>query len=79
MYRNPAEYEDIVNAIIEIYLDYDSRDFPLDEKDICRRLGVALVPYSECPEEARTFQGAARRAEFFRLTHFRMTYKKGTV
>ena len=65
MYRNPAEYEDIVNAIIEIYLDYDIRDFPLDEKDICRRLGVALVPYSECPEEARTLLEKKSRHGFF--------------
>ena len=142
MYRSSDTYEDIVKVIIEIYLDYDIKDFPIDEKVVCRRLGVALVPYSECPEEARallekkskhgffvrgtkknpptiyynaivtaiggkyfrvgevrpdgrigryltldlkdpsipgTFQGAARRAENFRLTHFRMTYKKGTV
>ena len=26
-----------------------------------------------------TFQGKARKAEWLRLTHFRMTYKKGTV
>ena len=31
------------------------------------------------PSIPGTFQGAARRAENFRLTHFRMTYKKGPV
>ncbi len=31
------------------------------------------------PSIPGTFQGAARRAENFRLTHFRMTFKKGTV
>ncbi len=31
------------------------------------------------PSISGAFQGAARRAENFRLTHFRMTYKKGTV
>lgn len=30
------------------------------------------------PSISGTFQGAARRAEWNRLTHFRMTYKKGT-
>ena len=30
------------------------------------------------PSISGTFQGAARRAECNRLTHFRMTYKKGT-
>lgn len=31
------------------------------------------------PSIPGTFQGMARRAERHRLTHFRMTYKKGTV
>lgn len=31
------------------------------------------------PHIPGTFQGKARRDEWFRLTHFRMTYKKGTV
>ncbi len=52
MYRSSDEYEDIVKVIIDIYLDYDIKDFPIDEQDICMRLGVALVPYSECPKEA---------------------------
>ena len=31
------------------------------------------------PSIPGTFQGKARKAEWLRLTHFRMTYKKGTV
>ncbi len=31
------------------------------------------------PSISGAFQGAARRAERHRLTHFRMSYKKGTV
>lgn len=31
------------------------------------------------PRILGTFQGKARRDEWLRLTHFRMTYKKGTV
>ncbi len=31
------------------------------------------------PSIPGSFQGAARRAENFRLTHFRMTFRKGTV
>ncbi len=53
MYRSSVTYEDIVKVIIDIYLDYDIKYFPIDEKEVCRRLGVAMVPYSECPEEAR--------------------------
>lgn len=46
MYRSTEKYEEIVKIIIEIFLDYDIKEFPVDEKDICRKLGVALVPYS---------------------------------
>lgn len=31
------------------------------------------------PSIPGTFQGKARKAEWLRLTHFRMTFKKGTV
>lgn len=53
MYRPTDIYEEITKTIIDIYLDYGIKTFPLDEKDICRRLGVALVPYSECCSEAQ--------------------------
>lgn len=53
MYRPPDIYEGIKKTIIDIYLDYEISAFPLDEKDICRKLGVALVPYTECSLEAR--------------------------
>lgn len=65
MYRSSNTYEDVVKVIIEIYLDYDIKDFPIDEKDICRRLGVALVPYSECPGEARTLLEKKSKHGFF--------------
>ncbi len=43
------------------------------------RIGRYLTLDLKDPSIPGTFQGAARRAENFRLTHFRMTYKKGTV
>ena len=43
------------------------------------RIGRYLTLDLKEPSIPGTFQGAARRAENFRLTHFRMTYKKGTV
>lgn len=51
--RSSKEYDDVVKVIIEIYQDYDIKDFPIDLEEICRRLSVLLVPYSECGEEAR--------------------------
>ena len=47
MYRDDKTYDEIKQVIINIYLDYDIKNFPLDEKEICRKMGVALVPYSE--------------------------------
>ncbi len=43
------------------------------------RIGRYLTLDLKDPSIPGTFQGTARRAENFRLTHFRMTYKKGTV
>ena len=43
------------------------------------RIGRYLTLDLKDPSIPGTFQGKTRRAEFFRLTHFRMSYKKGTV
>jgi hypothetical protein len=43
------------------------------------RIGRYLTLDLKDPSIPGTFQGAARRAENFRLTHFRITHKKGTV
>jgi hypothetical protein len=43
------------------------------------RIGRYLTLDLKDPSIPGSFQGKARRAEFFRLTHFRMTYRKGTV
>ena len=51
--RFSYEYDDVAKVIIQIYLDYDIKDFPIDLHDVCHRLGVTLVPYSKCPAEAK--------------------------
>ena len=43
------------------------------------KIGRYLTLDLKDPSISGAFQGAARRAENFRLTHFRMTFKKGTV
>ena len=50
--RSSVEYEAIVKEIIQIYLDYEIKILPIDLEDICRKMGFALVPYSECEREA---------------------------
>ncbi len=46
MYRDSSEYERIDRLAIDVYLDYGINSFPLDEQEICRKLGISLVPYS---------------------------------
>ena len=43
MYWNSNDYERIVKLIIDIYIDYNITSFPIDEKEICRKLGLKLV------------------------------------
>ena len=47
MYRDDKTYDEIKQEIVDIYLDFDIKNFPIDEKEICRNMGVAFVPYSE--------------------------------
>lgn len=51
MYWNSNDYEKIVKLIIDIYIDYNITSFPIDEKEICRKLGLKLIPYSVYSEE----------------------------
>ena len=46
MYRNGSEYGEMDRLIYSIYMDYHITKFPIDPKDVCRKFGVALVPYS---------------------------------
>ena len=51
MYWNGNDYDKMAKLVIDIYVDYNIRSFPVDEKEICRKLGLKLIPYSEYPEE----------------------------
>lgn len=46
MYRSGSVYDEIDRVIYMIYQDYCIFRFPIDEKEVCRKLGVAIVPYS---------------------------------
>ncbi|MCD7884549.1 MAG: ImmA/IrrE family metallo-endopeptidase [Lachnospiraceae bacterium] len=50
MYWNSSDYERMSKIVIDVYLDYGITSFPVDEKEICRKLGVKLLPYSDFPE-----------------------------
>jgi len=46
MYRSGEIYDEIAKNVIQIYLDYGLKTFPVDEKEVCRKMGVALIGYS---------------------------------
>ncbi len=46
MYRTGEEYDKVDKVINDIYFDYDIKEFPIDETEICQKLGVCLMPYS---------------------------------
>ena len=46
MYWNGNDYDKMAKLVIDIYVDYNIRSFPVDEKEIFRKLGLKLIPYS---------------------------------
>lgn len=53
MYRDGKIYDEIIKTIIQIYIDYEIKSFPIDEKAICRKMGVSLLPYSYFDDRTR--------------------------
>ena len=51
MYWNSSDYDKMAKLAINIYLDYNITDFPVDEKEICKKLGLKLIPYSVYTEK----------------------------
>lgn len=46
MYRNGLEYDKMAKKVIDIYLDYNIKTFPVDVKQVCQKMQIALIPYS---------------------------------
>lgn len=46
MYRSGSSYDEMAKLVIDVYLDYGFNTFPLDVNEVCRKLGISLVPYS---------------------------------
>ena len=65
MYRRGEEYDRLDQLVISIYIDYGLNSFPLDEKDVCRKMGLALVPYSEYTGEDRRILRKKSQYGFF--------------
>lgn len=51
MYWKSEDYKQMAKLAIEIYLDYEITSFPIDEKELCQKMGILLLPYTEFPKE----------------------------
>ena len=47
MYWSGNDYDKTAQLVNGIFVDYNIRRFPVDEKAVCRNLGLKLIPYSE--------------------------------
>ena len=65
MYRSGIEYDKLDKLIYSIYVDYNIKAFPIDEKDLCRKMKIALVPYSAFSDEAKKLLQKKSKHAFF--------------
>ena len=49
MRRSGEQYDKMAKLAIGIYIDYGIQTFPINVHEVCKKLGIALVPYSEYP------------------------------
>ncbi|MCR5457177.1 MAG: toxin [Clostridiales bacterium] len=49
MYRKGQQYDKMAELVGEIYIDYNIYSFPVDVKELCRRMGIRLLQYGEFP------------------------------
>lgn len=69
MYRHSGDYDKTAQTAIDIYVDYGLKTFPIDEKDVCIKLGVKLVPYSAYSEDKQVlFRKKSKDGFFFPQT-----------
>lgn len=69
MYRKGSEYDRIAKLAIDLYLDYGFVTFPLNEEDVCQKLGISLVPYSAYkPDDRKLFIKRSQYGFFNPLT-----------
>ena len=51
MYWTGNDYDKMTQLVIDIFIDYNITTFPIDEREVCRKLGLKLIPYSAYSEK----------------------------
>lgn len=67
MYRFPEEYDRIDKLAIDIFVDYNITTFPINERNLCQKMGIILVPYS-------AFEGDRRKILYKRSSEGFFSY-----
>lgn len=65
MYRSGSKYDELDKLIYSIYDDYGINKFPIDEKELCRKMKIALVHYSAFSDEAKKLLQKKSNHAFF--------------
>ncbi|EPI46994.1 ImmA/IrrE family metallo-endopeptidase [Gardnerella sp. DNF01144] len=65
MYRSGSEYDELDKLIYSIYDDYNIDKFPIDAKELCWKMKIALVPYSAFSDEAKKLLQKESKHAFF--------------
>lgn len=65
MYWTGSDYDKMAQLVIDIFIDYNITTFPVDEREICRKLGVKLIPYSAYTEKEQVLLKKQSKDGFF--------------
>lgn len=60
-----SDYKKIMALVSDLYMDYGFKSFPINEKHVCKKLGIKLIPYSEFDLEAQQLFKKASQDAFF--------------
>lgn len=62
MYYNGKVYDEVCKKIIDLYIDYSIRTFPLDVDELIKKMGYKLIKYSQCEEKRELFMKKSQYA-----------------
>ena len=65
MYRKGLEYDEMAKKVIDIYLDYNIKTFPINVNQVCQKMQIALIPYSSYQSPSRELLKKESMSSFY--------------
>lgn len=65
MYRDSFDYNAMAKIVSDIYLDYNIHSFPIDVNLVCKKMQIAIVPYSSYSPTNRDLLKKKSLSSFF--------------